>query len=129
MWHAHLGVPKLEVIFERSRWRLLFAGSGSSSPTSILHTRVCEGILIGFFMVKMIRAAQSTINLRCGSLVPRPKLAFVFGFLAAATAVLVALSWFHSNQVDEGHSAQVILNQIAVFMRKDKKYLLIMPSH
>ena len=69
-------------------------------------------------MVKMIRAAQSTINLRCGSLVPRPKLAFVFGFLATATAVLAALSWFHSNQVDEGHSAQVILNQIAVLTRE-----------
>jgi hypothetical protein len=77
-----------------------------------------EGILIGFFMVKMMRAAQSTINQRCRSLVARPKLAFVFGFLATATTVLAALSWFHSNQVDEGHSAQVTLNQIAVLTRE-----------
>jgi diguanylate cyclase (GGDEF)-like protein/PAS domain S-box-containing protein len=69
-------------------------------------------------MVKMIRAAQSSITLRCGSLVARPKLALVFGFLATATVVLAALSRFHSNQVDEGHSAQVTLNTIAVLTRE-----------
>jgi len=45
-------------------------------------------------------------------------LAFVFGFLATAIAVLAALSWFHRNQVDEARSAQVILNQIAVLTRE-----------
>ena len=99
-------------------WRLLFGGSGGSSPTRILHTRICEGIPIGFLMVKMIRAVQSTINLRCGSLVARPKLAFVLGFLATGIAVLASLSWFHRNQVDEARSAQLILNQIAVVTRE-----------
>src|SRR5450631_1318580 len=75
-------------------------------PTSNLHKRVCEGILIGFFMIKMVRAARRTINLRCGSLAARPKLAFVFGFLATAIVVLASLSWFHRNQVDEARSAQ-----------------------
>jgi len=45
-------------------------------------------------------------------------LAFVFGFLAMAIAVLAALSWFHRNQVDEARSGQVILNQIAVLTRE-----------
>jgi diguanylate cyclase (GGDEF)-like protein/PAS domain S-box-containing protein len=45
-------------------------------------------------------------------------LAFVFGFLATAIAVLAALSWFQSNQVDEARSAQVILNQITALTRK-----------
>ena len=48
----------------------------------------------------------------------RPKLVFVFGFFATAIAVLVALSWFHRNQVDEARSAQVTLNQIAVLTRE-----------
>lgn len=87
-------------------------------PTSILHTHVCEGILIGFRMVKMIRAVQSTINLRFGSLVARPKLAFVLGFLATVIAVSASLSWFDRNQVDEALSAQSILNQIAVVTRE-----------
>ena len=69
-------------------------------------------------MVKMVRATRRTLTLRCGSLVARPKLAFVFGFLATAIAVLAALSWFHRNQIDEARSAQVILNQIAVLTRE-----------
>jgi hypothetical protein len=69
-------------------------------------------------MIKMVRATRRTLNPRCGSLVARPKLAFVFGFLATAIAILGALSWFHRNQVDEARSAQVILNQIAVLTRE-----------
>src|ERR1039458_6926384 len=57
-------------------------------PTSNLHTRVCEGVLIGFFMIKMVRATLRTVNTRSGSLVARPKLPFVFGFLVTAIAVL-----------------------------------------
>jgi diguanylate cyclase (GGDEF)-like protein/PAS domain S-box-containing protein len=45
-------------------------------------------------------------------------LAFVFGFLATAIAILAALSWFQRNQVDEARSAQVVLNQIATLTRK-----------
>src|ERR1035437_8999949 len=86
-------------------------------PTSNLHTRVCEGILIGFFMIKMVRATLRTVNTRSGSLVARPKLPFVFGLLVTAIAVLAALSWSHRNQIDEARSAQVILNQIAVLTR------------
>ena len=69
-------------------------------------------------MIKMVQAARRTHNPRIGSLVARPKLTFVFGFLATAIAVFVALSWFHRNQVDEARSAQVILNQIAVLTRE-----------
>src|ERR1017187_5644700 len=69
-------------------------------------------------MIKMVRATRRTFNLRFGSLVARPKLAFVFGFLATAIVVSAALSWFQRNQVDEARSAQVILNQIAVLTRE-----------
>jgi PAS domain S-box-containing protein len=50
--------------------------------------------------------------------VARPKLAFVFGFLATAIAVLAALSWFQRNQVDEARSGHAVLNQIAVLTRE-----------
>jgi hypothetical protein len=69
-------------------------------------------------MIKMVRATGRILNSRCGSLAARPKLALVFGFLATAIAVLVTLSWFQWNQVGEAHSAQVILNQIAVLTRE-----------
>jgi len=69
-------------------------------------------------MFKMVRAAWSNINLRCGSLAARPKLAFLLSLLVTAIAVLAALSWFHTDQVDEARSAQVILDQITVLTRK-----------
>jgi diguanylate cyclase (GGDEF)-like protein/PAS domain S-box-containing protein len=69
-------------------------------------------------MIKMVRAAGRILHSRCGSLAARPKLAFVFGFLATAIAVLAAGSWFQRNQVGEAHSAQVTLNQIAVLTRR-----------
>ena len=69
-------------------------------------------------MFKMVRPTERTFNPRLGSLVARPKLVFVFGFLATAIAVLAALSWFHRNQIDEARSAQVTLNQIAVLTRE-----------
>jgi diguanylate cyclase (GGDEF)-like protein/PAS domain S-box-containing protein len=72
---------------------------------------------VRFLMVKMFRATRRTFIPRSGSLVARAKLPFVFGFLVTAIAVLAALSWFHRNQIDEAHSAQVILNQIAVLTR------------
>jgi hypothetical protein len=56
---------------------------------------------VRFLMVKMFRATRRTFIPRSGSLVARPKLAFVFGFLVTAIAVLAALSWFHRNQIDE----------------------------
>ena len=46
------------------------------------------------------------------------KLALLFGFLATAIAVLVTLSSFQKNQVDEARSAQQILNQISVLTRE-----------
>lgn len=73
---------------------------------------------VRFYMVKIVRATQRTLNPRLGGLVARQKLAFVFGFLAMAIAVLAALSWFQRNQVDEARSAQVVLNQIAVLTRE-----------
>ncbi len=69
-------------------------------------------------MIKMVRATGRIFHSRCASLAARPKLAFVFGFLATAIAVLAAGSWFQRNQVGEAHSAQVTLNQIAVLTRK-----------
>jgi diguanylate cyclase (GGDEF)-like protein/PAS domain S-box-containing protein len=69
-------------------------------------------------MIKMVRATLRTLNPLCGSLVARQKLAFVFGFLATAIAVLAALSWFQRNQVDEARSAQAVLNQIVVLTRE-----------
>ena len=69
-------------------------------------------------MTKMVRATRRTPNPQCGSLVARPKLAFVFGFLATAIAVLAALSCFQRNQVKEARSGQVVLNQIAVLTRE-----------
>ncbi|MFZ1917093.1 MAG: EAL domain-containing protein [Terriglobales bacterium] len=69
-------------------------------------------------MIKMVRAARRTLDPRRGSLVARPKLAFVFGFLATAIAILAALSWFQRNQVDEARSAQVVLNQISTLTRE-----------
>jgi diguanylate cyclase (GGDEF)-like protein/PAS domain S-box-containing protein len=53
--------------------------------------------------------------------VARPKLASVFGFLATAIVVLVALSSFHRNQVDQARAAQLILDQIAVRTRDINK--------
>jgi diguanylate cyclase (GGDEF)-like protein/PAS domain S-box-containing protein len=69
-------------------------------------------------MIKIVRATQRILNSRCGSLVGRPKLAFIFGFLATIIAVLAVLSWFQINQVGEARSAQVILKQIVVLTRK-----------
>jgi diguanylate cyclase (GGDEF)-like protein/PAS domain S-box-containing protein len=69
-------------------------------------------------MIKMVQATGRTLNARCGNLVGRSKLAFVFGFLATAIAFLIVLSWFQRNQVDEARSAQVNLNQIAVLTRE-----------
>jgi diguanylate cyclase (GGDEF)-like protein/PAS domain S-box-containing protein len=75
-------------------------------------------------MIKMVRTSQRTLNPRLGSLVARPKLPFVFGFLATAIVVLASLSWFHRNQVDEARSAQITLNQIAVLTREINKFTL-----
>jgi diguanylate cyclase (GGDEF)-like protein/PAS domain S-box-containing protein len=72
----------------------------------------------GRFSGQFLSTAQRIINSRCGKLVTGSKLTLVFGALAAAITVLVALSWLHGNQVDEAHSAQVILNQIAVRTRE-----------
>src|ERR1700675_1236008 len=66
----------------------------------------------------MVRPMRRILNLQCGGIVARPKLAVIFGVLATAIAVLAALSWFQRIQVDEARSAQVILNQIAVLTRE-----------
>jgi diguanylate cyclase (GGDEF)-like protein/PAS domain S-box-containing protein len=69
-------------------------------------------------MTKMVRATERHLNPRLRSLVARPRLTVVFGFLATAIALLAALSWLHGNQIDEARSAQVTLNQIAVLTRE-----------
>ena len=97
-------------------WRLLEGGSADPPDYAFLHALAKR--FGRFCMIKMVRATGRILNSRCGSLAARPKLAFVFGFLAAAIAVLAAVSWFQRNQVDEARSAKVILNQIAVLTRK-----------
>jgi diguanylate cyclase (GGDEF)-like protein/PAS domain S-box-containing protein len=69
-------------------------------------------------MIKTARDAWRAISVRTGDLIARPKLAFVFGFLATTIAVSTSLSWFHRTQVDEARSAQLILNQTAVLTRE-----------
>jgi diguanylate cyclase (GGDEF)-like protein/PAS domain S-box-containing protein len=69
-------------------------------------------------MIKKVQATRRALNPRCGSLVGRSKLPFVFGFLATAIVFLAALSWFQRNQVDEARTAQVNLDQIAVLTRE-----------
>ena len=69
-------------------------------------------------MMEMVRDMQRTLNPRLGNLVARPRWALVFGSLATAIAILVALSSFHGTQVGEARSAQVILNQISVRTRE-----------
>ena len=70
------------------------------------------------FMTKTVRATQRILNPRLQSLVERPRLTVVFGFLATAIVVLAALSWFHGSQIAEAHSAEVTLNQIALLTRE-----------
>jgi len=69
-------------------------------------------------MIKSVRATQRILDSRYGSLLGRPKLAFIFSFLATTIAVLAVLSWFQRNQVSEARSAQVTLKQIVVLTRK-----------
>ena len=73
--------------------------------------------MFGFSLSKWFRDKTITLTSQRGTLVARPKLALVLGFLATAITVLAALSWFHRNQVSEARSAQVILDQIAVLSR------------
>jgi diguanylate cyclase (GGDEF)-like protein/PAS domain S-box-containing protein len=116
MWRPHLDVPKPNLILDSGMW-------GCKADQPILPTAYfCADALakrsVRFFMIRMAQPTQRTFNQRLGSLVARPKLVFVFGFLVTAIAVLAALSWFHRNQIDEARSAQVTLNQIAVLTRK-----------
>ena len=69
-------------------------------------------------MMKMVGTTQKTLNPRLKSLVGYWKLPLAIAFLATGIAVFVVLSSFHRNQVDEAHSAQITLNQIAVLTRE-----------
>ena len=90
---------------------------GCALPLFFVQTRLRRDPF-GSSMIKMVQSTRRILNLRCGSLVARPKLALVFGVLATAIAVLAALSWFQKTQIDEARSAQVILNQIGVLTRE-----------
>jgi len=70
-----------------------------------------------FVRHKLLGATRRIFGSRWGVLIARPNPGLVFGFLATAT-VLVGLSWFERNQVDEARSAQMVLNQIAVLTRE-----------
>jgi diguanylate cyclase (GGDEF)-like protein/PAS domain S-box-containing protein len=69
------------------------------------------------FLHKLLGATRRIFGPRWGALIARPNPGLVFGFLATVT-VLVGLSWFERNQVDEARSAQMVLNQIAVLTRE-----------
>jgi hypothetical protein len=90
---------------------------GCALPLFFVQTRLRRDPF-GSSMIKMVQSTRRILNLRCGSLVARPKLALVFGALATAITVLAALSWFQKTQIDEARSAQVILNQIGVLTRE-----------
>jgi diguanylate cyclase (GGDEF)-like protein/PAS domain S-box-containing protein len=117
MWRPHLDVPKPNLILDSSIRHLLYGGS-----TDPLMPYFCTGALakrsVRVFMTKKVRATQRSLNPRLRSLVARPRLTVVFGFVATAIVVLAALSWFHGNQIDEARSAQITLNQIAVLTRE-----------
>ena len=98
-------------------WHLLYGGSADPPYYPFLRTDELARFR-RFFMIKTALAKGRIPSSRFGSLVARPKLALVFGFLATVVAVLASLSWFHRNQVDEALSAQIILNQIAVVTRE-----------
>lgn len=66
----------------------------------------------------MVRTTQRTRDARLKSLAAYWKLPLAIGFLVTAIAVLVGLSSLHRNQVDEAHSAQLSLSQIAVLTRE-----------
>ena len=84
-------------------------------------TTVVDDVLasksLRFFRHKLLGATRRIFGPRWGTLIARPNPGLVFGFLATAT-VLVGLSWFERNQVDEARSAQMVLNQIAVLTRE-----------
>lgn len=111
MWGPALETPKTTVVTDGHESSL----EGLEGLLRAVDTLAKRSVR--FLMVKMFRATRRTFIPRSGSLVARAKLPFVFGFLVTAIAVLAALSWFHRNQIDEAHSAQVILNQIAVLTR------------
>jgi diguanylate cyclase (GGDEF)-like protein/PAS domain S-box-containing protein len=69
-------------------------------------------------MGKMVRATEKILRPSLGSLLVRPKLAIVFGFLATAITSLVALSSFHRHRVEEALSTEEGLKQIAVLTRE-----------
>ena len=111
MWGPALETPKTTVVTDGQE-------SSLEGLEGLLRTEdALAKRSVRFLMVKMFGATRRTFIPRSGSLVARPKLPFVFGFLVTAIAVLAALSWFHRNQIDEARSAQVILNQIAVLTR------------
>src|SRR6516164_986372 len=69
-------------------------------------------------MGEMVLATEKILPPSLRSLLVRPKLAIVFGFLATAITTLVALSWFHRHQVEGALSAEEHLKQIAVLTRE-----------
>ena len=75
-------------------------------------------------MTKIVQNTRRILNPLFGSVLARPKLTLASGLLAAAITLLATLSWFHSNQVAEAHSAQIVLKRIAVLTRELNKLTL-----
>jgi diguanylate cyclase (GGDEF)-like protein/PAS domain S-box-containing protein len=108
----HLETPKTTAVADDHESRLQGL-EGFLSTADALAKRSVRSI-----RDTMVRAARRIFGPRWGSLVGRPKLGFVLGFLVSAIAVLTTLSWFQRNQVGEARSAQAALNQIAVLTRE-----------
>ena len=87
------------------------------TPKTTVVDEVLASKSLRFLRDKILGATRRIFGPHWGTLIARPNL-LVFGFLATTITVLVGLSWFQRNQVDEARSAQVALNQIAVLTRE-----------
>jgi diguanylate cyclase (GGDEF)-like protein/PAS domain S-box-containing protein len=88
-----------------------------ATPKTTVVDNVLASKSLRFLRDKILVATRRIFGPHWGTLIARPNL-LVFSFLATAITVLVGLSWFQRNQVDEARSAQVVLNQIAVLTRE-----------
>lgn len=123
MWCPYPDVPNPKQILDTVIWP---CPKGRSSLPLILRaqTRACEAISC-VYMNKMLQDTERMLYRRLRSLLARPKLAIVFGFLTTAIAVLLVLTWYHRNQVDEARSSQAVLYQIAVLTREINNLTLV----
>jgi hypothetical protein len=95
MWRAHLNVPKPGPTPDIGIWHLLSGGPVDPlyhlSLMPLIRDEICS-VLHGYNDRSYAKNRHPLYRTVAG----REKLAFVFGFLAAAIAVLAGLSWFQN---------------------------------